>query len=212
MNIPDRVVERVLNKVTIDSNHCFVSWYSVASHGYAQVGWSDGTKMCNTLCHIVAWIATNGPIPDGLTVDHTCHNKKCVNVEHMRLLTNFENARRTNGRDWPLGQCVNGHSNSHLYREPAGRVRCYECKKIWWARSNAKKKATVTRTNPMGDTLNASWLGAVKNPKPSKREDEPASTYSEQDMHYYYLLDLYGPQDTSTPSRRGRHNASQKLG
>ncbi|AXH44432.1 HNH endonuclease [Arthrobacter phage MargaretKali] len=55
-----------------------------------------------------------GPVPLGHTIDHTCKQKRCVNPNHLRILTNYENARRTDGRDWPLGQCVNGHPNSEL--------------------------------------------------------------------------------------------------
>lgn len=55
----------------------------------------------------------------------------------------------------------------------------------------------------MGDTLNASWLGAPHNPKPPTREDrEPVTTYAEADMHYYYLQALYGPQEPPSPRRR----------
>jgi hypothetical protein len=133
-----RVIERVQNKWTADSNGCYVSWYSVGSHGYAQVGWYDGIRTINTLCHIVAWVAVNGPIPEGFTVDHTCRNQKCVNVSHMRLLTNLENARRNRGRDWPLGQCINGHPNSEL-RKFGQRWRCGVCKKQWDRQNKARR-------------------------------------------------------------------------
>lgn len=124
---PQRVVERVLSKVEIDPvTGCHISTYSTGSHGYAQVGWHvDGVRTM-TLAHRVAWIAEHGAIPEGMTVDHTCKRRQCVNVAHLRLLTNHENGRRTFGRDWALGQCINGHPNSEL-RMWAGRLRCRVC-------------------------------------------------------------------------------------
>lgn len=95
---------------------CHVSTYSVAGHGYAQIGWhTKGDKRRGTTAHRAAWVAATGKqIPDGMVVDHLCKNRRCVNVEHLRVLSNFDNARRTYGRDWPLGdgECINGHPAS----------------------------------------------------------------------------------------------------
>lgn len=132
MVIPDRIYQRVISKADLDpATGCHVSRYSVGSHGYAQVGWSEGGRRTVTLCHLVVWKYLNGPVPEGMTVDHVvCHNYKCINPDHLRLLTNFENARRTLGRNWPLGECAQGHPNSSLFREPSGRTRCKDCARI----------------------------------------------------------------------------------
>lgn len=128
-DIPPRVVERVQTRVVTDfETGCLISTYSVGSHGYAQVGWEEQGERTVTLCHRVAWIAEHGPIPDDLTVDHTCKQRRCVNVAHLRLLTNHENARRTHGRDWPLGECVNGHPNTELITTSAGSLECGVCR------------------------------------------------------------------------------------
>ena len=83
-----------------------------------------------------------GPVPVGYTLDHLCKQKRCVNPAHLRILPNGENARRTNGRDWPLGQCVNGHSNEHFVFHPgAGKRICVICRKAWSAKYSAKVKA-----------------------------------------------------------------------
>lgn len=109
-------------------NGCHVCTYSTGSHGYAQ---AFTTKV--TVAHRVAWEAVNGSIPEGMTIDHGCRNRRCVNVRHMRLLSNFENARRTHGRDWPLGYCINGHPNERLHRTNRGRLECQDCRPIWAA-------------------------------------------------------------------------------
>ena len=129
-NIPAAVADRARTKVKVDPvSGCHNSSYSVGSHGYAQVGWGnkvDGRG--TTTAHRAVWTHYFGPIPLGMTIDHLCRNRRCVNIEHLRMLTNFENARRTAGRDWPLGQCVNGHDNKFL-TESGGKRFCSVCKR-----------------------------------------------------------------------------------
>ena len=36
----------------------------------------------------------NGPIPDGLQIDHLCRNRACVDPDHMELVTVAVNVRR----------------------------------------------------------------------------------------------------------------------
>ena len=45
------------------------------------------------LAHRYAWERANGPIPEGMVIDHVCHNRACVNAEHLRPVTNTENVR-----------------------------------------------------------------------------------------------------------------------
>ena len=41
--------------------------------------------------HRYAWECENGPIPDGMLIDHICHKRTCVNVDHLRLATHQQN-------------------------------------------------------------------------------------------------------------------------
>lgn len=44
--------------------------------------------------HRMAWEEANGPVPDGLYIDHLCRVRACVRVDHMELVTHAENVRR----------------------------------------------------------------------------------------------------------------------
>ncbi len=45
----------------------------------------------HTKAHRFAWERVNGPIPDGMVIDHICHNRGCVEVSHLRLATASQN-------------------------------------------------------------------------------------------------------------------------
>lgn len=122
--------ERIMRKADRDEQTgCLVSRYSVGSHGYAQA-WDGETVV---LAHRIVWEWHHGPIPEGVTVDHEeCRNRHCVEVAHMRELSNLENARRNApGRDWPLGTCIRGHGPESWRPKCEIRAKgyCSECRR-----------------------------------------------------------------------------------
>lgn len=126
--IPERVRERYLASLTIEGNSpCWVSTYSTGSHGYTQIGWHDGDDRHMALGHRVAWIIYHGFIPDGMTVDHLCRNRRCGRIDHLRLLTNKENAS-LNGNAIKT-HCKRGDQfdEENTYVDPKGHRRCRAC-------------------------------------------------------------------------------------
>lgn len=156
--VPPEVAERAYTRADRGDDGCWISRYSVGSHGYAQVGWQTSASRHMVLAHRAAWTHVNGQVPIGLTLDHTCRERRCVNPAHLRLMSNFENARRNTGTDFPMGQCVNGHPNAALVptarRTKAGEHRtgltCGECSGASKRKSERGKKQRVERTFPKG--------------------------------------------------------------
>lgn len=114
----------------LPNGQCWLWKQSVASHGYGNT-W-DGTTV--RLAHRVAWALWHREqIPEGMTVDHICRQRRCINPDHLRLLTNLENAR-DNGfatrTHCPLGH---EYTEANTYVNPTTRSRqCRTCAKTRW--------------------------------------------------------------------------------
>jgi hypothetical protein len=95
------------------------NWTNAPNHnGYGQYG-SQGMRP-----HRIAYELLVGPIPDGLTLDHLCRNKLCVNPDHVEPVTRGENARRGNlGRRTSL--CKRGHPKTITRK--GGYLTCRVC-------------------------------------------------------------------------------------
>ena len=85
--------------------------------------------------HRIIYELMIGPIPDGLTIDHLCRVRNCVNVDHLEVVTNKENVLRGEGRTAINARktiCKRGHSLSgdNLYINSSGYRNCRQCKSL----------------------------------------------------------------------------------
>jgi len=63
--------------------------------------------------HRLAYEQTNGPIPDGLVIDHTCHRKACVNPAHMQAVTTKQNSENV-GKP---ARAASGYRGVHFHNQ-----------------------------------------------------------------------------------------------
>lgn len=66
-------------------------WTASTANGY-------GVLMVNKrreYAHRLSYARFNGPIPDGLDIDHICRNRTCINPDHLEPVTRGENVRRS---------------------------------------------------------------------------------------------------------------------
>lgn len=73
---------------------CRIWQGSKVGAGYGVV--STGNR--RVYVHRLAYELANGPIPEGLEIDHLCAVKDCVNPEHLEAVTHAENMRRLGER------------------------------------------------------------------------------------------------------------------
>lgn len=100
-------MKRFWSKVEVRGmDECWTWVANTTPTGYGMF-WFKG-KMRRA--HRVAWILTNGPIPDGLCVCHRCDNPGCMNPQHLFLATQEGNIqdRVQKGRSArPRGEEIN---------------------------------------------------------------------------------------------------------
>lgn len=91
-----------------DPSGCWM-WLGGTGSGYGVITLPG---MATRGVHRISYIMAYGEIPQGMQVDHTCHQPLCVNPSHLRLATgkqNKENRKGAYGRSGIRG--VSQHSN-----------------------------------------------------------------------------------------------------
>ncbi len=106
----DGEAERFWAKVRRTGTGCWV-WTGAKRRGYGRFRvWRDG-RWTHVQAHRWSWEEANGPIPEGLYPDHTCHtddphctggvtcpHRACVWPAHLEPVTDEENRRRARVR------------------------------------------------------------------------------------------------------------------
>lgn len=95
--------------------------------------------------HKWLWEQTNGPVPQGLELDHLCRTAGCVNPEHLDPVTHRENVLRG---DAPSAvnaaktHCKWGHpfDEANTYRPKPGHRTCRTCARNYQRRLRARRR------------------------------------------------------------------------
>lgn len=125
----------------LDPNTGCILWTGgVNGGGYGRFNF--GTDR-GRLAHRVLWERANGPVPEGLNLDHLCRNKLCVNVDHLEPVTQRVNVLRGVGISSANARkthCKRGHElfGANLFMNSNGTRQCRSCKT---AREQVRAKA-----------------------------------------------------------------------
>lgn len=136
------------NNIRTDAGCLEFGGYIQHGYGIACIGYS------RFKAHRRAWEEVNGPIPEGLTIDHVCRNTKCIEVTHLRLLTRAENTACSTRAEEARAKlhCPAGHpyEGDNLYIDKRGARHCYTCTKARtkeWQKSEKARKAAIRAEN-----------------------------------------------------------------
>lgn len=139
------LIERFFSRIERLENFCWKWTGTVGSRGYGLIG--GRLKEEQFYVHRIAFETFREPIPEGMTVDHRCKFKLCVNPFHLRLLTLSENAIDGNAFHKAKTHCPKGHpydaENTIIRHLPGGTLGrgCRECARISCLRYYYERKA-----------------------------------------------------------------------
>lgn len=141
--------ERFFARVAQIPNGCWLWTGGKSGVGYGQF-WFDGRLRP---AHRWSYERFVGPVPENLTVHHTCEVKACVNPEHLQPLTQRDNVMASDGparRNSLKTHCSAGHLlvPPNMYKNKYGWRVCRACHRRWGLEAYARRKKTRSSSGP----------------------------------------------------------------
>ena len=140
------LMDRFIDKLLVMPNGCW-DWQAATvgrDYGVMRIG---GRRGGNVYAHRIAYELFVGPIPAGLTIDHLCENRRCVNPSHMEPVTARENTLRGGSASAVNARkthCPQGHPYTNV--DNRGGRCCRVCDARRHRQRRERANALLTRT------------------------------------------------------------------
>lgn len=137
----DEMAKRFWSRV--DRTETCWNWTATISNGYGVINFGTTSYMA----HRVAYTWQRQAIPNGLLLDHICRNTRCVNPDHLEIVTHVENTMRGLSPFAVKARqrcCRRGHefTPENTYVRKNGTRWCNECRRMR-ERSYRERKAVA---------------------------------------------------------------------
>jgi hypothetical protein len=137
-----QLLRRFWSKVDF-SGECWLWRGTITAEGYGQFAVTHDKR---AYAHRFAYELVNGAIPEGLTIDHLCRARSCVNPSHMEPVTRAENTLRgesPSAENHRKTECARGHAYAagNTYVDPRGYRHCRVCLRARTREYKARKRA-----------------------------------------------------------------------
>lgn len=121
-------IDRILSRCEETGDGCW-TYRGYTNYGYGQIRVEEEGVWVTRPAHRITFAFFMGPIPDGLTIDHLCRNRSCVNPWHHDPVPRSVNSRRAVMKD----VCRKG---LHPVKQGA---RCAPCRSQWRKEYRARR-------------------------------------------------------------------------
>lgn len=81
----------------VDAGYKTPCWmWTMADSGNGRGGGYPRMKLNDRTCaaHIVSYVNEHGYVPGNKQVDHKCRHRRCVNPDHLEMVSHIENQKR----------------------------------------------------------------------------------------------------------------------
>jgi hypothetical protein len=120
-------------------------WMGAICLGYGVIRLKMNPGSSTFRAHRISYFLHNQSISTSLMIDHKCRNRKCVNPDHLREVTNRINSIENNSSVTYFNHKKECCNRGHVFDEKNTRVLlngrgCRECERIRKRQYRARKK------------------------------------------------------------------------
>lgn len=128
-------LDYLADRYEISETGCWLWTGGVSAKNYGQISSSRIKSAGTRIAHRFAYELLVGPIPEGLTLDHLCRVRICVNPDHLEPVSSRENTLRglaPAAENLRKAACIHGHefTPENTRVSALGHRCCLTCERL----------------------------------------------------------------------------------